>query len=227
MLAHLRADARLSDLEHKISRTDAPPFERLKVRLKAELVPLGVSGIDPAHEAGIYVAPQDWNALIQDPDVVLIDTRNDYEVGIGTFQGATNPDIATFRQFPDYAKQHLDPARHRKVAMFCTGGIRCEKATAYLHQQGFEEVYHLKGGILAYLNQVPEADSLWDGECFVFDQRVAVTHGLEVGSHVLCYACGNPVSPEEQASPQYVPPVSCPRCYGQDAPARSRPAAGA
>lgn len=211
VLAHLRADPRFKDLEHKEADASAPPFERLKVRLKTELVPLGIE-TDP-EEAGIYVSPERWNQLIQDPEVVLIDTRNEYEVAIGSFKGALNPDIASFREFPQYAEQHLDPAQHRKVAMFCTGGIRCEKATAFLRRRGFDEVYHLKGGILAYLNQVPEGESLWDGECFVFDQRVAVAHRLQPGTHVLCYACGNPVSLEEQSSPKYEPAVSCPRCY--------------
>ncbi|MGF1513340.1 MAG: rhodanese-related sulfurtransferase [Elainellaceae cyanobacterium] len=213
VLAHLRSDSRLRDLECKEATTSAPPFERMKVRLKAELVPLGVEDIDPVHEVGTYVSPERWNELIQDPEVVLIDTRNDYEVAIGTFQGAVNPSLKSFREFPDYAEQHLDPSQHRKVAMFCTGGIRCEKATAYLRRQGFDQVYHLKGGILAYLRAVPSMESLWNGECFVFDQRVAVAHGLEAGTHVLCYACGNPVSPEDQASVEYQPAVSCPHCY--------------
>lgn len=213
VLSRLRADPRLKDLQHREAATSDPPFERMKVRLKAEIVSLGIADLDPEAEAGAYVSPEQWNALIQDPEVTLIDTRNDYEVAIGTFQGAVNPDIASFREFPDYARQHLDPAQHRRVAMFCTGGIRCEKATAYLRQQGFDQVYHLKGGILEYLKAVPQNDSLWNGECFVFDQRVAVTHGLKAGTHIMCYACGNPVSPEDQASPLYQPKVSCPGCY--------------
>ncbi|MGF1536376.1 MAG: rhodanese-related sulfurtransferase [Elainellaceae cyanobacterium] len=218
VLAHLRSDPRLKDLQHREALSTTTPFERMKVRLKAELVPLGVDGIDPAQEAGTYVAPEQWNELIQDPEVLLIDTRNDYEVAIGTFQGAVNPDLQAFREFPDYVERHLDSAQHRKVAMFCTGGIRCEKTTAYLRQQGFDQVYHLEGGILEYLKTVPPEKSLWNGECFVFDQRVAVTHGLEAGTHVLCYACGNPVSPEDQASPQYEPTVSCPHCYHRHRP---------
>ena len=214
-LDYLRNDERFVDLETKFSTTEKQPFNRLKVRLKKELVPLGVPGVSPNKMVGTYVAPKDWNALISNPEVTLIDTRNDYEVGVGTFKGAVDPDIQVFRQFADYSQENLDPDKHKKVAMFCTGGIRCEKATSYLLEQGFEEVYHLKGGILKYLEEVPEKDSLWQGECYVFDKRVSVVHGLERGTHDMCYACGHPVSPEDMASPQYEPAVSCPHCYDE------------
>jgi len=164
---------------------------------------------------GQYVDPQDWNALISDPETVIIDTRNDYEYDIGTFKNAVNPNTKTFREFPEYVKKHLDPKTTKKVAMFCTGGIRCEKATSYLLDEGFEEVYHLKGGILKYLEHVPKDESLWDGECFVFDQRVSVTHGLEEGIYDQCYACRHPLSPEELLSPLYQKGQSCPYCHDQ------------
>jgi UPF0176 protein len=202
VLGFLRADPRFADLDHKESWADFPPFDRLKVRLKKEIVTLGLPEVDPNEQVGTYVHPRDWNKLIADPDVVLIDTRNDYEVDIGTFEGAKNPHTDSFRQFPDYVRRHLNPAQHKKVAMFCTGGIRCEKASSYLLSQGFQEVYHLKGGILKYLEEVPPEISRWQGECFVFDQRVAVKHGLEEGSHVLCRSCGHPISEEGK----------CPRC---------------
>lgn len=174
---------------------------------------MGVPDIDPNQVVGTYVKPEDWNALISDPDVVLLDTRNDYEVHIGTFKGAVDPKTATFREFPQYVAQNLDKTKHKKVAMFCTGGIRCEKASSFMKQQGFEEVYHLQGGILKYLETVPKEQSMWEGECFVFDQRVAVKHGLEVGEYDQCYACRMPLSPEELKSPQYTPGISCPHCY--------------
>lgn len=207
----LRSDERLADITARESMADAPPFERMRVRIRAEIVPLGLPEISPVDQVGTYVAPQDWNQLITDPDVLLIDTRNEYEVAIGTFQGAKNPKTHNFREFTHYAQQ-LDPQQHRKIAMFCTGGIRCEKATAYLRTQGFEEVYHLKGGILNYLETVEPEQSLWQGECFVFDQRVAVTHGMEVGSHQMCLACGHPITEADQRSPQYELGVSCPHC---------------
>lgn len=213
VLAFLRSDARLADLEYKESIAKAPPFGRLKVRLKQEIVTLGVVEADPRDRVGTYVNPKEWNALLADPDVVVVDTRNQYEVAIGTFENAQNPQIDSFRQFPDYARQHLDRDRHKKVAMFCTGGIRCEKATAYLLNQGFEEVYHLKGGILKYLEEIPESESLWQGECFVFDERVAVKQGLTPGSYDSCRACGHPISAEDKASPQYREKISCPHCY--------------
>ncbi|MEB3232712.1 MAG: rhodanese-related sulfurtransferase [Leptolyngbyaceae bacterium] len=215
VLNYLRQDQRFTDLESKGSTAATQPFNRLKVRLKQELVPLGVPGVDPRKVVGTYVDPKDWNDLIADPEVTLIDTRNDYEVGVGTFAGAVDPNIEAFRQFPDYIQSHLDPKTHKKVAMFCTGGIRCEKATSYLLEQGFEQVYHLKGGILKYLEEVPAEESMWQGECYVFDKRVSVVHGLERGTYDMCYACGHPISPEEMRSPQYIPVVSCPHCYDQ------------
>jgi UPF0176 protein len=213
VLSFLRSDPRLVDLEHKESHADSPPFERLKVRLKKEIVTLGLPEIDPSDRVGTYVTPQEWNALICDPEVTLIDTRNDYEVSIGTFQGAQNPKTASFRQFPDYVSTHLDPTKHKKVAMFCTGGIRCEKATSFMMAQGFQEVYHLQGGILKYLEEVPPEESLWQGECFVFDQRVAVEHGLEVGTHEMCRSCGHPIAEDDKVSPHYQEGISCPYCF--------------
>ena len=213
LLAFLRADARLAHLEHKESVTDEMPFYRMKVRLKKEIVTLGVAGIDPNETVGTYVKPEDWNALISDPDVLVVDTRNDYECEIGSFRGAVDPQTATFRDFPAYVRAHLDPAKHKKVAMFCTGGIRCEKATTLLLQQGFENVYHLKGGILKYLEKIPAEQSLWQGECFVFDQRVAVGHGLSVGEHEQCRSCRHPISSEDRTSPKYQTGISCPRCH--------------
>jgi UPF0176 protein len=198
LLHHLRLDCRLADLEHKESTAESQPFDRLKIKLKKEIVTLGVP-VDPNQQVGTYVRPQDWNALIADPEVRVIDTRNAYEVGIGTFERAENPETRSFRQFPEYVQQHLDPAQHSKVALFCTGGIRCEKASSFLLSQGFREVYHLQGGILKYLEEVPEQESLWRGECFVFDQRVAVQPGLEPGTYGMCHACGYPVPVEEMA----------------------------
>ncbi|TWU27076.1 putative rhodanese-related sulfurtransferase [Novipirellula galeiformis] len=212
LLSMLRSDPRLADLEVKESFCDELPFKRSRVRLKKEIVTLGVDGIDPNDAVGTYVDPTQWNELIGDPDVLLIDTRNDYEVAIGTFEGATNPETHSFRQFPDYVDEHLDPEKHTKVAMFCTGGIRCEKSTALLKQRGFKEVYHLRGGILKYLEQVPQEESRWNGDCFVFDERVAVGHGLSVSEHVLCFACGWPVDREAQQHADYQPGVHCPQC---------------
>ncbi len=217
VLNFLRTDAlfegKFADLEHKESYADEHPFYRMKVKLKKEIVTLGVAGVSPTKQVGTYVQPQDWNALISDPDVILIDTRNDYEVDIGTFKGAIDPKTTTFREFPEYVAKNLDKTKHKKVAMFCTGGIRCEKASSYMMDQSFEEVYHLQGGILKYLETVPEQESLWQGECFVFDQRVAVKHNLEVGEFDQCYACRHPLSPAEMQSEQYTPGISCPYCY--------------
>ena len=212
LLEYLRADARLRDFDCKLSYDDEMPFYRARVKLKREIVTMGVSDLDPAN-GGTYVEPEDWNALIADPDVTLIDTRNAYESAIGSFEGAIQPQTDSFREFPEYARQHLDPARHRKVAMFCTGGIRCEKSTAYLRQQGFEEVYHLRGGILKYLEQVPETESKWRGECFVFDNRVSVNHALEKGSYDQCHACRLPITEADKLSDKYQAGVSCPACY--------------
>lgn len=188
LLDYLRTDSRLKDLSYKESYTDTPPFLRSRVKLKREIVTMGVEGIDPKQSVGTYIKPKDWNKLISDPEVLLVDTRNDYEVQVGTFKNAVNPHTESFREFPEYVKQHLDPQKHKKVAMFCTGGIRCEKSTAYLKEQGFEEVYHLEGGILKYLEDVPEQESLWEGECFVFDERVTVNHSLEKGEYDQCHA---------------------------------------
>lgn len=183
LLSLLRSEPRFADLEHKESTAHDMPFGKMKVRLKKEIVTLGVPGVDPNENVGTYVAPEDWNALINDPDVLLVDTRNHYEYGMGTFRGALDPDTATFREFPTYVHQHLDPAKHKKVALFCTGGIRCEKATSFMLDQGFETVYHLQGGILKYLEKIPAEKSLWQGECFVFDQRIALRQGLEAGGN--------------------------------------------
>ena len=217
VLAYLRADPRLADLEHKESFADAPPFHRMKVRLKKEIVTMGVDGISPIHMAGTYVKPQDWNALISDPDVVLIDTRNDYEVEIGTFAGAINPDIQTFSQLPAWVEKARElqtaTGRKPKVAMFCTGGIRCEKSTALMRTHGFDEVFHLQGGILKYLEQVAPAQSLWQGECFVFDERTSVGHGLVPGKLGICRSCRDPLAEGMTDSPLFELGVSCPRCY--------------
>ncbi len=204
---------RLAELEHKESFASEHPFYRMKVKLKKEIVTLGVPGVSPTKKVGTYVKPTDWNALISDPDVILIDTRNGYEVDIGTFKGAIDPKTLTFREFPEYVAKHLDKNQHKKVAMFCTGGIRCEKASSYMIDQGFEEVYHLQGGILKYLETVPETESMWQGECFVFDQRVAVKHDLKVGEFDQCYACRHPLSPAEMQSAQYMAGISCPYCF--------------
>ncbi len=214
VLAWLKTDPRLRDLDHKESFDATIPFYRSKVKLKKEIVTMGIEGIDPRRKVGTHVEPKDWNALISAPDVLLIDTRNEYEVELGTFKGAVNPHTESFREFPDYVKQHLDPAKHTKIAMFCTGGIRCEKSTAYLKERGFGEVYHLKGGILKYLEDVPETSSLWQGECFVFDNRVAVNHALEKGTYDQCHACRLPITEADKQSTDYERGVSCPRCYG-------------
>ena len=218
VLAGIGAITSLHDIEHKTSHSDAMPFLRMKIRIKREIVTLGVP-VDPLANVGAYVEPQDWNALIADPDVVLLDTRNSYEVGIGTFQNAIDPQTTSFSQFPDYVRDNLDPARHKKIAMFCTGGIRCEKASSYLVAQGFGEVFHLKGGILKYLETVPQAESRWHGACFVFDQRVAVTHGLEIAGIDLCRGCRSPLQPEDHAAPDYEEGVSCRHCAGSMTPA--------
>jgi UPF0176 protein len=213
VLAFLRSDPRLADLEHKESYTETQPFERMKVRLKQEIVTMGLPEVDPNHHVGTYVSPQEWNDLIADPDVIVIDTRNDYEVNIGTFQKAQNPQTKSFREFPEYVSHNLDPNQHKKVALFCTGGIRCEKATSFMLSQGFAEVYHLKGGILKYLEEIPAEKSLWQGECFVFDERITVGHGLEKGSHELCFGCGHPISDADKASPKYEEGISCAYCF--------------
>ncbi len=204
-----------SPIDVKEASTSQLPFKRSKVKLKQEIVTMGVTGIDPKRSVGTYVAPQQWNDLINDPEVILVDTRNHYEISVGTFNNAINPKTTNFREFPQYVKQNLNPEIHKKVAMYCTGGIRCEKSTAYLKQQGFEEVFHLKGGILKYLEEIPEEDSLWQGECFVFDERITVNHQLEKGSYDQCYACRLPISEEDKLSEHYQQGVSCHNCYHQ------------
>lgn len=205
-------------LEWKDSHAEAMPFLRLKVRLKNEIVTMGVPGTDPTCLVGSYVTPENWNELITDPDTVVIDTRNDYEVALGTFQGAVDPETETFRQFPEWFETFraklAEQGRKPKIAMFCTGGIRCEKSTSYVKSLGLEDVFHLQGGILKYLETVPRDESLWEGECFVFDERVSVGHGLEVGDYQLCHACRHPISAEDRADDKYEDGVSCPRCYG-------------
>ncbi len=215
LLAYLRGDGRFADIAHKESIYEEMPFYRMKVKLKKEIVTMGVTGIDPLKIVGTYVKPQDWNALISDPEVFVVDTRNSYEYNIGTFSRAIDPKTETFREFPAFVAQHLDPAKHKKIAMFCTGGIRCEKSTAYMKEQGFEEVYHLEGGILKYLEEVPEQESLWLGECFVFDNRVAVNHSLQKGIYGQCHGCRHPITEEDKLSDQYLLGVSCPRCYDE------------
>ncbi|NYT84038.1 rhodanese-related sulfurtransferase [Pollutimonas harenae] len=218
VLNYLRSDHRLTALEHKESWAEKMPFYRLKVKLKREIVTMGVPNIQPDTMAGAYVRPEDWNALIDDPDVVVIDTRNDYEVAIGTFNRAINPHTSSFSEFPQWVQEQSGEdgvlGKGRKVAMFCTGGIRCEKSTAYLRSQGFDEVYHLQGGILKYLETVAPEDSRWDGDCFVFDERVSVRHGLEPGEYELCRACRLPLSAHDKASELYEEGVSCPHCHG-------------
>ncbi|MGB0767582.1 MAG: rhodanese-related sulfurtransferase [Phycisphaeraceae bacterium] len=223
VLAWLREKPGLAELTHKESLCDAMPFQRTKVRFKKEIVTMGVDGIDPVSSVGTYIKPEDWNELIADPDVTLIDTRNDYEVELGTFEGAIDPKTASFREFPGFAERALDRDKTKKVAMFCTGGIRCEKATAFVKQLGFDEVYHLEGGILRYLEDVPAHQSKWRGECFVFDGRVSVGHGLVPGPYTLCYACRMPISDDDMQSEHYRKGVSCPRCIDQlDADQRAR-----
>lgn len=212
LLEFLRGDSRLSGLEVKESFSDSAPFKRTRVRLKKEIVTMGVDGIDPKDAVGTYVDPKDWNELISDPEVTLIDTRNDYEVAIGTFEGALNPDTESFREFPSFVDEELDPRKHRKVAMFCTGGIRCEKSTALLRQKGFDEVYHLRGGILKYLEEIPKEESKWEGDCFVFDERVSVGHNLELGEHLMCYGCGWPVDRQQQDQTSFIQGIQCPHC---------------
>jgi UPF0176 protein len=214
VLAHLRGWPGFRDLRWKESAAAEMPFGRMKVRLKAEIVTLGQPGVDPRARVGTYVAPQDWNALITAPEVAVIDTRNAYEVAIGTFAGAEDPATETFRAFPDWWQANRERLSNKRIAMFCTGGIRCEKATSWLLGQGVEGVYHLDGGILRYLAEVPEGESLWQGECFVFDERVSVGHGLRQGDHVLCRSCRRPVSAEERQDPHYEEGVSCPACHG-------------
>lgn len=213
LLAYLRALPEFQHLEHKESFAETMPFYRLKVRLKKEIVAMGVPGTDPRKIVGTYLDPHAWNTLIDDPDTIIVDTRNDYEVQIGTFENAVDPQTKTFREFPDWVKRNENSLKGKKIAMFCTGGIRCEKSTAYVKSLGYEDVFHLKGGILKYLETVPEAESKWQGECFVFDERVSVSHGLALGTHTLCRACRHPMSPEHLRSPLYKEGVSCQHCH--------------
>ena len=210
----------MQDLGNKLSFCDENPFYRMKVRLKKEIVTLGVKDLSPRRQVGQYVAPEDWNALISRPDVRLIDTRNDYEVGLGTFEGAENPDTQSFRDFPAWVEENLDADKDQEIAMFCTGGIRCEKSTSLLKEMGYKNVYHLQGGILNYLERVPKEQTMWKGDCFVFDNRVTVDHDMEEGRYVLCPACRMPLSEEDKQSPKYEQNVSCPRCIDRLTPAR-------
>ncbi len=215
LLSWLEGQQGLDNIISKESFSDESPFKRTKVKLKKEIVTMGVEDIDPNKVVGTYVEPKDWNDLIADPEVVLVDTRNDYEVAVGTFKGAIDPNTKTFREFPDYVKENLDPSKNKKVAMYCTGGIRCEKSTAYLKEQGFEEVYHLKGGILKYLEEVPKEESTWEGECFVFDDRVTVDHDLQPGNYDQCNACRLPITEEDKESLMFEQGVSCPHCFDE------------
>jgi UPF0176 protein len=216
VLTHIRSLPGCAGIDVKESRAPAMPFHRMKVRLKREIVTMGQPDIDPL-DTGHYVAPADWNALIDRPDTIVIDTRNDYEVALGSFTGAIDPHTRSFRDFPDWFRANRDTLMNGdvkpKIAMFCTGGIRCEKSTAFLKAEGLDEVYHLKGGILAYLETVPAEQSKWEGECFVFDERVSVGHALVPGDNQLCRACRMPVTPEQRSSPLYIEGVSCPACH--------------
>lgn len=205
----------LENISHKESYHDVMPFNRTKVKLKKEIVTLGIEGLDPKKIVGTYVKPSEWNALISSDDVTVIDTRNDYEFQIGTFKKAINPQTTTFREFPTFVSDHLSPEKNKKVAMFCTGGIRCEKSTAYLKTLGFDEVYHLEGGILKYLEDVPVNESLWEGECFVFDERVAVNHDLEKGHYLQCHACRYPITESDTMHPDYIKGIRCHHCASQ------------
>lgn len=213
LIDFIKSDDRISDLEHKESWADKNPFYRMKVRLKKEIVTLGVEGVSPTKQVGEYIEPKEWNDFIQDPDVVVVDTRNNYEVAIGTFKDALDPETTSFRELPQWVEKQGELLKGKKIAMFCTGGIRCEKSTSFMKEQGYGDVYHLKGGILRYLEHVPEEESLWEGECFVFDQRVSVGHGLEQGPYDLCNACRYPITEEDKKSELYAKGVSCPKCY--------------
>ncbi|MEQ5871997.1 rhodanese-related sulfurtransferase [Sagittula sp. NFXS13] len=212
VLAHLRGLPGCADLEWKLSTAEVRPFARMKVRLKKEIVTMGQPDVDPKARVGHYVDPADWNDLIRSPDVAVIDTRNDYEIAIGTFEGAVDPETTSFREFPAWWEKNKDRFHNKRIAMFCTGGIRCEKSTNYLIGQGVEDVFHLKGGILKYLEEVPQEDSTWNGSCFVFDGRVSVDHGLTEGPHVMCHACRRPILPEDRARAEYEHGVSCHLC---------------
>ena len=215
IITWIKKDDRFKNLETKESYSASNPFYRSKVKLKKEIVTMGVDGIDPPQSAGTYVDSAKWNSLINDPEVLLLDTRNEYEIEIGTFENAVNPKTSSFREFPEYVEKNLDPSKHKKIAMFCTGGIRCEKSTAFLKQKGFKDVYHLKGGILKYLENVAEEDTKWKGECFVFDNRVTVNHRLERGSYDQCHACRMPITEIDKTKKEYKKGVSCHFCYGK------------
>ena len=218
LISHIRSLPGCDGLEYKESHASVPPFHRMKVRLKKEIVTMGQPDVDPASEVGNYVDPAEWNALISAPDVAVIDTRNDYEVAIGTFDGAVNPQTKTFGEFPAWWEENKSRFHNKRIAMFCTGGIRCEKSTNFLLGQGVEDVFHLKGGILKYLEDVPKEESTWDGECFVFDARVSVGHGLTEGPHILCYACRRPLLPEDRNLPEFEDGVSCHQCQDLTTP---------
>ena len=220
LIAYLEGDPRFSGTQYKLSYNERSPFHRLKVKFKKELVPMGVGGIKPQRLSGQRVSPEQWNELISRPDVLVIDTRNDYENRVGTFKGAVNPETDHFREFPEYVRENLDPGKHMEIAMFCTGGIRCEKATSYLLERGFKRVYQLEGGVLSYLEQISREQSLWEGECFVFDDRTSVDHGLVKGTWSTCRNCREPVSAEEKRSEGFREGVSCPRCHGELTPER-------
>ena len=215
VLAYLKSIPELTQLEHKESSCLKNPFIRMKVKLKKEIVTLGHPEANPSETVGTYIDPKDWNQLINDPEVILVDTRNDYEYEIGTFKGALNPKTKTFKEFPEYVTNNLDKTKHKKVAMFCTGGIRCEKASSYMLKQGFENIYHLKGGILKYLENVDKNDSYWQGECFVFDDRVAVAHNLVEGEAIQCHGCRHALYPKDTESPHYKKGVHCPKCFNK------------
>ena len=222
VLDQIRTFPKCADLIWKESFTDENPFYRMKVRLKREIVTMGITGLDPENSAENYVTPEQWNEVISDPDTIVIDTRNDYEVSIGTFEGAINPETTSFREFPAWFRKFREENDFKKVAMFCTGGIRCEKSTAFLRAEGIDDVVHLQGGILKYLENVEEKDSLWQGECFVFDQRVSVDHQLQPGTYDLCHACRQPITEEDKKSPLYVRGVSCPHCAGSIDPTKRK-----
>jgi len=220
IIKFLISDDRFADIECKYSFDNKIPFYRMKVKIKDELIPIGVEGVDPREVVGTYVRPDEWNKLVEDPDVLLIDVRNQYEIEVGSFKGALNPETDNFRYFPEFVENNLNPDENKKVAMFCTGGIRCEKASSYMLSKGFKEVFHLKGGILKYLEDVSKEKSLWDGECFVFDNRTSVDHDLQNGIYDLCHNCRFPVSPKDMESEYFVKGISCPRCHDSITPER-------
>jgi len=212
-LEFLQQDKRFVDLNPKLSYSETQPFHRLKVKIKPEIITMGMDDLQPKIQTGQHVDPEMWNEIICDPEVLVIDTRNEYEYKVGTFQNAISPQTDKFREFPEFVDHYLDPNQHKKIAMFCTGGVRCEKASAYLLEQGFDEVYQLNGGVLNYLQTVPSEESLWQGECFVFDSRVAVNDNLETGNHQMCYGCRHPLSEADRHSEKYQPGICCPYCY--------------